>query len=120
MRHERTTVNNDKQVILKFIREDGDPTLDDDFINTVMAKEKLRPVTKSEFEDYCSKVLGKKNPKVPLVMFGNIGRGESEAHFAGVMFLDTDGEGGVIENWTRGSTGKQWSGDYEFLLAPID
>lgn len=118
MRYKRVNVNNGKQVVLRFAREKGDPTLDDDIIKKTMIDEKLRPVTKTEFEDYCRKVLGKKNPKMPIVMFGNYSRGPSDrGSFAGIMYLDTDGDVKVIENWTRGSSGKDWGDGWEFLLA---
>lgn len=119
MRHERKNVNNGKQVVLKFTLAKGDPTLDDDVIKETMAKEKLRAVTKAEFEDYCRKVLGENKPATPLAMFGNCGRGPFESGgFVGIMYLDVDGEVKISENWTRGNSGKEWGGDWEFLLAP--
>lgn len=119
MRYERKDVNDGKQVVLKFISEDGDPVLDDDFIREVARKENLRAIEQPEFNDYCVNVLGKKNPKKVLILFDVYGRDNTESHWPGMMYLDTKGKGGVIADWTRGRTGKEWNGKYRFLFAPV-
>ncbi|MBI2633460.1 MAG: hypothetical protein HYW78_03700 [Parcubacteria group bacterium] len=115
-------------VLLKFYLEEdaphtqgaprmrGETVLRDNDIQFEILKRWLRPVTKNEWAYFCSSGL---MPEVPIVAFGISARGpEDSGGFAGVPYLDTDGNVKVIENWTRGSTGDQWNTEWEFVFLP--
>lgn len=108
--------NGHKFVVLGFDRESGDPTLNDKDVDSARTEEGLRPITRDEFSHFRSLIAT--NPTKRIVAFGNTARGSSEAGFAGVPFLDTDGEVKVEENWTRGNAGDLWNGNWEFVFAP--
>ncbi len=106
-----------KFVVLGFIRKASDPVLNDEGVESVRVEEKLRPVTQDEFGHFHN-LIGDK-PAKPIAAFGNIARGPSDSgSLSGVPYLDIDGEVKVEENWTRGNTGDQWNGDWEFVFAP--
>ena len=107
MKYARKDVNGGRNVVLAFTPEKGDGALTDTFIKATMEKEGLRKSNPNESKVYAMSLPGGK-PKVPLVLFGNIERGSSEAGFAGHVTVDTEANVGVIENWTRGSSGEDW------------
>ena len=108
-----------KFVLLSFTRDKGEPVLNDAAIRAAMIDERLRPISKDEFIVFYHEVLGGRKPEICIAMFGNTARGPAESgSFAGVPYLNTDGEIEVIQNWTRGNTGDQWDDGWEFLLVP--
>lgn len=105
-------MNGHRFVLLVFTSDEG---LNDAAVSFAASKEHLCPVTQAEFGVLLQKV-GK--PKIRIAAFGNTARGNSEAGFIGVPFLDTDGSVKVEENWTRGNTGDQWNGSWKFAFVP--
>ena len=107
-----------KFVVLSFEREKDDSVLNDGIVRAAMTTERLRPVSKDEFDTYRRDVLNGRKPKTCITAFGNTTRGPADSgSFPGVPYLNTNGKIGVIENWSRGNTGDQWSGEWEFLFA---
>jgi len=109
-----------KFAVLSFNRADDDEALTDAIVQAAKIEEKLRTVTKIEFDAYRRDVLKDGNPDTPLAAFGAKVRGpEDNGGFVGVPYLDVDGEFKVEEDWTRGNKGDQWNGEWEFLFVPI-
>jgi len=92
--------------------------LRDAMVQAAATRERLRPVTRDEFHLFWRTIWTRKFKK-PVVAFGNTARGDSEAQFAGVPYIDVDGQIKVIENWTRGMDGDSWSSDWSFLLKEL-
>lgn len=106
--------------LLSFTLEKGDSLLTDEVIKGAQIQEKLRPVTREEFNAYRHEILHGGKPEIRIVAYGNSARGSSEdGSFVGTPFLNTSGEIGIVENWIRGQNGDEWEGEWKFLFTPL-
>jgi hypothetical protein len=105
-------------VVLTFVPQEGDSIMNDRIVQSAMAEERLRPVTREEFMLYLETV--ERYPKQFVLAFGNIVRGPEESGgFPGIPYYNSNGVIDVLENWTRGSSGDLLDCDWEYVFAPI-
>jgi len=109
---EEVKVNRRRFVLLSFTRGKNDTILDDKAVRSAMSAKHLRPLKEEEFQALAA---GIGRPGTPIAAFGNAVRGASEARFAGVPYIDTDGNVRVIENWTRADD--RWDWEWRFAFA---